>query len=50
MLHAACPTTNDIACHALMPSAGTGVTAWKSQVSKEGLNADWSTSPASITP
>jgi hypothetical protein len=27
---------NDIACHALMPSSGTGVTAWKSQASNEG--------------
>ncbi|QFZ17147.1 hypothetical protein EKG83_06420 [Saccharothrix syringae] len=50
MLHTAWPTTNASEFTALMPSAGTGVTAWKSWPSNEGLNSDWSSRPASSTP
>ena len=50
MLHTLCPITNAQAYQALIPSAGSGVNAWKSQPSNDGLNMDWSTMPASITP
>jgi hypothetical protein len=50
MLQTLCPTTNVQAYPALIPSAGTGVIAWNSQPSNDGLNIAWSTRPASITP